>query len=370
MKKSFLKSLEHGIKRAFFAISRIYLKKSSEGFEIIDPSKIRRVLFIRPEKLGDMIISLPVFHNLKKLHPHLELYTISSPRNIAIIQDNKNITANFLYTKNTLRDISEIRKVRRLGVDAVVDMVCDDSVTSLFLTQYSSPRAWRIGLGKNRHKQYYDFNYRYRTGDEAHVVDNTLKLLTAFGIDVDKAETHVPPTIDDKCFLAADDFLSSLNGSAPGGVIGINISAGRPTRVWPEENNIELIERLLKAYSSCRVIVSSDPSERQRAVALADKYSTGVDPLPKGLSLLEVSAIISRMKMLITPDTSLVHIARSFKVPVVGLYTRFDKNFKLWRPYNQETGAVISGNDYNIFDIEVDDVYNAAVALLPPGDIS
>ncbi|MFW9842808.1 MAG: glycosyltransferase family 9 protein [Candidatus Thorarchaeota archaeon] len=368
MKKSLLKSVEHGVKRIVFGLSQIHLKKGRTEFQTVDPDSVRRVLFIRPEKLGDMVISLPVFHNLKTRYPHLELYTISSPRNIAIVQNNEHIKQNFLYTKNIVRDLGMLRSVRSLRVDAVVDMVCDDSVTALFLTQYSSRNAWRIGVGKNRHRTYYDFNYEYRTGDEAHVVDNTLRLLTAFGIDCDSAEKYVPPTIPDRFFQSADEYIASLNGDAPGGIIGVNISAGRPTRVWQNEKTTELIHRLLVTYPSQRIIISSDPKERDRAVALAKSFGTRVDPLPPGLNLLEVAAVISRMKLLITPDTSLVHIARSFKVPVVGLYTRFQKNFTLWRPYGQLSGAVVSGNDYNIFDIEVDDVYTTAIGLLPPED--
>ncbi len=366
MRTSPLKMVEHAFKRLFFGLSRPCLKEGRRGFDAIDPATIGRVLFIRPEKLGDMVISLPVFSNLKKRYPHLELYTISSPKNIAIVQNDENITQNFLYTKHLIHDYAMIRNVRRLGVDAVVDMVCDDSVTALFLTQYSSRNAWRIGLGKNRHREYYDFNYEYRTGDDSHVLDNTLKLLTAFGMDTDTVEKYVPPTVPERFFQSADDFLASLNGSAPGGLIGVNISAGRPTRVWPREKTLELINRLLEAYPACRIVISSDPGERDRAVALTESFDSRVDPLPPGLSLLEVAAIISRMRILITPDTSLVHIARSFKVPVVGLYTRFQKNFTLWRPYGQEIGAVISGNDYNIHDIEVGTVLDAAVALVPP----
>jgi ADP-heptose:LPS heptosyltransferase len=244
-------------------------------------------------------------------------------------------------------------------------MVCDDSVTALFLTQYSSRTGYRIGVGKNRHRTYYDFNYEYRTGDNAHVIDNTLNLLTAFGIDPDEGERYVPPTVPDTFFKSADAFIASLNGESPGGIIGINVSAGRPTRVWQAEKTKALIRRLLDTYPSRRIVISSAPNERDRAVALAGAFESRVDPLPPGLTLLEVAAILSRMSMLITPDTSLVHIARSFRVPVVGLYTRFQKNFAMWRPYGQESGAVISGNDYNIFDIGIDDVYAAVVELLP-----
>ena len=52
------------------------------------------------------------------------------------------------------------------------------------------------------------------------------------------------------------------------------------------------------------------------------------------------------------------------KVQVVGLYSRYMKNFLLWRPYGQETGAVVSGCDDNIFDITVDQVYDTFVELV------
>ncbi|MEE9441690.1 MAG: glycosyltransferase family 9 protein [candidate division Zixibacteria bacterium] len=364
MKKPILKRLEHGFKRMLFWVSRLYLKKGRKDFTSINPLEIKKVLFLRPEKLGDMVISLPVFYNLKNLYPHLKLFTICSPRNIAVVKNSAHIEKNFLYTKNFFRDLKVLGKVRSLKVDAVVDMICDDSVTALFLSQYSSPGAWRIGVGKTRHREYYDFNYKYRTGDEAHVVDNTIKLLTAFGIETDDLEKHVPPTIDEKCFEVAERFIKSIQDGTGDKLVGLNISAGRATRVWPVEKNIELVNRFLDNHEGFRVVISSDPTERKRAETLASKFDSRVYTFPEGLNLLEVSAIISRLELLVTPDTSLVHIARAFRIPVVGLYTRFDKNFKLWKPYNQDGGAVVSNNNYNIFDIEVDDVYNEVSKLL------
>ncbi|MFH1699251.1 MAG: glycosyltransferase family 9 protein [Candidatus Zixiibacteriota bacterium] len=364
MKISIIKRLEHGFKRVFFSLSRLYFKKGRKDFARINPLEIRSVLFLRPEKLGDMVISLPVFYNLKRLYSHLKIYTICSPRNIAIVKNDERIEKNYLYTKHIIDDMKMLGEVRNLKVDAVVDMICDDSVTALFLSQYSSPGAWRIGVGKSKHREYYDSNYEYRTGDEAHVIENTIKLLTAFGIKTENLELHVPPTIDKKYFDSAERFLQSVQNGTGDRIIGLNISAGRPTRVWPEEKNVELINRIIDNLMGYRVVISSDPSERNRAEALASKFASRVCTFPMGLNLLEVSAIISRLELLITPDTSLVHIARAFRVPVVGLYTRFDKNFKLWKPYNQDGGAVVSNNDYNIFDIEVADVYNEVLRVL------
>lgn len=365
MKRSPLKTIEHGIKQAVFALFSTFLRTGRSDFAGIDPTAIEKVLFIRPEKLGDMIISLPVFENLRRACPHLKQYIICSPRNVAVVRRDARLDGHYLYTKNVWHDLGMLRQVRRLKPDVIVDMICDDSVTALFLSQLGRRSAWHIGVGKTRHRAYYDFNYQFRTGDGAHVIDNTLKLLTAFGLDVERFERFVPPTIPPECRQMADRFYATLWKDGPRPVIGLNISAGRPTRVWPEEKTRQLIQRLLDQYPGHDLIISADPHEHARAAALAAHFPRRVSPVPEGLDLLEISAIISRLSLLISPDTSLVHIARAFEVPVVGLYTRFGRNFEMWRPYGQETGAVISDNDYNIFDIEVNDVFAMVERLLP-----
>jgi ADP-heptose:LPS heptosyltransferase len=106
------------------------------------------------------------------------------------------------------------------------------------------------------------------------------------------------------------------------------------------------------------------PPDRWRGEKLQQKFDSRVYQVPPNLNLKEASAVISRLDLLISPDTSLVHIARSFRVPVVGLYSRFMKNFLLWRPFDQEVGAVVSGNDDNIFDITVDQVFDTFIQVV------
>jgi ADP-heptose:LPS heptosyltransferase len=86
--------------------------------------------------------------------------------------------------------------------------------------------------------------------------------------------------------------------------------------------------------------------------------------VPDGLTLLEVSALISRLQLLISPDTSLIHIGRSFRVPVVGLYNRAGKNFRRWQPYRQLDGAVVGQHIDNLLDITPDQVMERVLHVL------
>jgi ADP-heptose:LPS heptosyltransferase len=363
-----LKPLEKMFKAAFFATFRRLLRKGRKDFRPLDGSRIRSVLFLRPEKIGDMVISFPVFDGLRKTFPHIRIAVLGSPRNYEIIKNDPRFDKVYLYRKN-VRDLLEVFAMRRARYDCVVDMIGNDSVTALFLSQLCARGKPRIGVGKKASSEYYDFNYDHRLGNTGHIVENTLKLLTAFGIDTDTIDPYAPPFIEDAAWEKAETFLAKISNGLPRLKIGYNLSAGSPTRVWAMEKSRQLVNRICDERKDSQVVLITAPSERKRADELEQKL--GLDRVcqsPPKLSLTEVSALVAKLDLLISPDTSLVHIARAFKVPVVGLYSRYMKNFLLWRPYDQQTGAVVSDNDDNIFDITVDqvfDVFSQVLELCP-----
>ncbi len=359
-----LKPLEHWFKGTVFSLTRLLLRRKSRDFQPLDGSALKKVLFLRPEKIGDMAISLPVFDGLKKHYPHIAISILGSPRNEALIRHDPRFARVFMYRKNIWRDVAEVIRIRKERFDCVVDMIGDDSVTALYLSQLCAPGRPRIGVGKVKFREFYDFNYDSRMGNTGHIIQNTLRLLDAFGIDSQTvscyATPHIPPDADRR----AAQFVQSLGGNnADSPLIGYNLSAGSKTRLWGLENATTLLNRIRAHSPRCRILLISVKADRAQSETLASQVA-GSAQVPPGLSLIEVSAILARLDLLISPDTSLVHIARSFHVPVVGLYSRFMKNFLLWKPFGQEVGAVVSGNDGNIHDITVDQVFDAFVKLI------
>ncbi len=353
-----LKHVEHGFKALFFRSFRHLLRRSRDGFTPLDGGQLRKVLFLRPEKIGDMVISLPVFDGLKSRFSHIEISILASPRNLALIENDPRFSRIFLYRKNIWRDMIELRRIRREKFDCVVDMICNDSVTALFLSQLAAPGKPRIGVGKVKYRDYYDFNYDHRQGNTGHIIENTLKLLEAFGIDSKSVSGYAPPYLDRPSLEVARIYMERMLDGARGGVVvGYNLSAGAPTRVWSEEKSKDLLQRILDWHPASVIVLFAVAGDRERGERLRQYLGERVHLIPAGLNLRGAAALIARLHVLISPDTSLVHIARSLRVPVVALYSRYLKNFLLWRPYGQEIGAVVSGNDDNIFDISVDEVF-------------
>jgi ADP-heptose:LPS heptosyltransferase len=46
--------------------------------------------------------------------------------------------------------------------------------------------------------------------------------------------------------------------------------------------------------------------------------------------------------LLITPDTSVIHLASAYSVPVFGLYVHFNTDEMIWKPYNSDFECVIT----------------------------
>jgi len=355
-----LKPLEHKFKSFFFWLCRGLLKKGRPGFEKLDASTMRRVLFLRPEKIGDMVISFPVFDALRRKYPHVRISLLGSPRNYAIIKDDPRFEKIFLYRKN-LSDLKTMRAMRRERYDCVLDMINDDSATTLFLSQLAAPGSPRLGIGKKRFADYYDYNHVHADGVGRHIIHNTLKLLVPFGIDGDKVNHYAPPYVGPRAMQLVEEFLGPESSDT---LIGLNLSAGKPNRIWSDDRAAEACRSLLVMFDSIRLILITAPSDQKRGERLLGRLEGKAALVPPGMSLTAVSGLISRLALLVSPDTSLIHIARSFRVPVVGLYSRAPKNFRRWRPFDQPDGAVVSTHEDDIFDISATQVTDRVVKIL------
>jgi ADP-heptose:LPS heptosyltransferase len=348
-----------------YRVARPLLRRRPSSPKPLDASLLKKILIIRPEKIGDVFVSLPVCDALLNRYPHLKLYFLASPKSVELVNGDPRFARVFMYRKNAIADIKELYRMRQERFDCVIDMVCDDSVTSLLLAHLCAHGSPIIGQGKREFRRYYDFNHEYRTPDGAHVIDNTLKILDTFGIDSTKAEPFAKPFIDRRAAERVDKFLTAVLGES-GDVckVGVNLSAGSPNRRWGRDKLTALVRKILGDCHNAQVILLTAPEDHDNAELLRSIIGDGAVHVAPKMNLREVSALVSRFDILITPDTALVHIARSFDVPVVGLYSRFMENYQLWRPYGQDVGVVVSRNETNIFDITVEHVMDAFEQLL------
>lgn len=366
-----LKSVERKFKALVFWIFKWIFITSDTDKKFIDGNNISKILFIRIEnKLGDLVITFPLFDEFKKRFPNLKISLLTSPICFPLVKDDPRFSHVHVYRKNVFKYLFNIWLIRKQKYDCVIDLYCDDSITTLFLTQLCAGRKLKIGLGKNEHLRFYDFNYDYSKFNDTelgHIIENTLKVLLAFNIQIEDVDRFRPPFISSEDSDFSEKFMNEIDyNDQKDFIVGYNLSAGKHTRYWQQEKNKELIDKILNRFSRCRILIFSTLSDRKKALDLKKYFNERVDIIPEGINIIKASAILHKMVFLISPDTSLIHIARSFRIPVIGLYLNIrptDRNYKLWFPYNQKNSIIYSNHNENIYDISVQEVFDKFIDI-------
>jgi ADP-heptose:LPS heptosyltransferase len=289
---------------------------------------LNSVAILTQEKLGDCVLLTPLVRNLRKLYPGLEIHIIAFSRaSENFFLTDPDVTAVHQVKKQPLRHFKQIRARK-------FDLLFNtkDHPSTWFLLQSALIRArFKVGHRNPFHEGLYD-----RLLDmefHSHMAVKNCALLSVLGIsaNTEQCRPSIPAmSIPDN--LCA--FLDRIGENTP---IGINISAGEPNRLWTEAKWQMLLER----FPGERFIVISGPEDADSKRRL-EEHCINVVASPSTRNLYEASLIVSRLRLLVTPDTSMVHVASSTGTPVVGLYREAPQDISRFGPYAIPFKIVIS----------------------------
>jgi ADP-heptose:LPS heptosyltransferase len=302
--------------------------------EAINLRAAPRILLVRPERIGDVLIAVPVIRAIRRRYPHALLDLLLSTANAGVQPAvSPWVDRVLIYEKHVGPTISLVRKLRRTRYDLMVDLVNEPSVTSRFIAKWSG--AERV-LGM-LHEQPGLFTHAVPLLDRrtVHIVDRTAQLLLAFGIDpaTESLALEYP--------LSEADRLRAMARLAPSRApfrLGVNVSGRGPAKYWGRENFVEAIRAIQALDPRFSVTVCGGVGYDDEIDAIAGE--TGVDKVRPLDSFHEFAAVINACDLLLTPDTSVVHLAAAWRIPMVGLY-RADARTTPWLPYGTPHRAIV-----------------------------
>ena len=304
------------------------------------------VAILQLGRLGDMILTTPLFDGLRRLYPDARIAVIADERSAIIPDHHRSIDAVLPVRSGFPRVLGLARRCFERRYDLYVDPKDHRSTTSRFVA------AWV----RARRKLVHPAN---RDGAESppgsaldgskHYVDRMLAPLRQLAPGTTfprRPSVHVPA----ETVARIDERM----GGGGAGVVTVNVSAGHPSRSWEPGKWKELVASL-----SARNAVAAVSSRADRPLAEAVcAASRNARPIATA-TILEVAAVVARSIAVVSPDTSIVHLASAFDVPTVGLYPSIAWNAARFAPLAHHSRMVLASEDQPVSRIAVREVLDA-----------
>jgi ADP-heptose:LPS heptosyltransferase len=311
-----------------------------------------KFLFVRQDKIGDVLISTPLFSLLKKRYPDAIVDFLLSPKNHFVLENDPLIRKRLLYKKSAKAIIGLLREVRREKYDFVIDLMDNPSTTSTFICLLAKG-TWNVGLCKEN-AYIYDLPVPLLSRKETHIVERTAQVLLAFNINPAKEKLALHYHSSKVSEFFAETFIrqAGLYGKT---IVAINVSPAHGIKYWGKKNYRALISKVAETYPALSILVLFEPSDKQEAEAIVSGKAI---LSPETKSFDQFVALLKHADFLVTPDTSAVHLASTFHLPTVALYFQPDKEIKIWEPYGVGAETLVS-HENGLQSISPNEVFTA-----------
>ena len=282
----------------------------------------RRILCLRLERIGDLLMTLPALAELRALAPDAEIDLVVGSWNLDVARAIPGITrvetadAAWLTRdgKGTAAAPLLARAVawRRRKYDLAINFE-PDIRTNLTLGAAHAARA--AGFVNGGGGAVLDIALDYDV--TVHTEDNALRLVrAALGASTGAAPVPALAIPDDTRGEAARR-LAALPGPRH---IGIHVSGGRAIKQWPESRFREVAEQLVR-HRNASIVLTGAPGDRAQAdIVRSGLPGERVLDLTAGTDLLTTAAIIQQLHVFVTGDTGPMHLARAVGTPIVAIF--------------------------------------------------
>jgi ADP-heptose:LPS heptosyltransferase len=356
------KSLERSLRRAFLAatdrpFTGAFVTTPRDAFGLGDAP---RILLLRQDRIGDVLVSVPVIRALRRGFPRALVHILLSRANYGVRQAiAPYVDHAWRFDKTLASAVRLMGAVRGARYDVVVDLADNPSVSSQLMAR-GSGAPYRLGV---RHERAGHYTHAVPLLDRSHfhIVERMAQLLLPFGID----PTQVPLELEYHLSDADRALARARLGPSDRPLrLAVNISASSRSRYWGRDNFIACIRWVRDFDARFAISVSGAPAYRAEVEAIA--AATGAASLPVLASFHEVAAVLREFDLLLTPDTSVVHLAAAWRIPMVGLFPEIPGVIP-WYPYHSPYRAVHGARVPSIPVVAVQEALRTLVAEQFPG---
>lgn len=340
-----------------------------------------KFLVIRRDNIGDLACTTPVFRALREHYPDAYICALVNSYNLPVLENNPDIDQGFAYTKAKHRPSGKsifgvywdrlclVQQLRRLNFDYVILAGPGYQKRSLLLARMLRPKHI-VGfiLKGEKGNKHIDISLQYHPVPKPiHEAEDTFRLLTTLGIAPPPPKMRI--VADPAKTLAVQQLIDQKQWRPNTPLLGIHISARKPSQRWPASNFVELARKLHQSHHTAFLLFWS-PGDSTNPMHPGDdaKANEIMDSLPDVPILAypthelgQLIAGLSLCRMVVCSDGGAMHLAAGLGKPILCFFGKSES--ARWYPWGVPY-VLLQPQSLDVKDVSVEEAYDGVKNLL------
>jgi ADP-heptose:LPS heptosyltransferase len=311
---------------------------------VAEPSETPRLklLVVRPDRVGDVVLSTPVFEVLKRHYPRSHLTVLVRSAVEPLVRGLASVDDVMVYDAEGRHAgiggfFTLMSDIRDRGIRIAVVL---QSQARIAAALFGAGVRYRVGpLSKPHSFLFYNRGVRQRRSHvEMHETDYNLQLLRRLGIRVGTRNVAPRVNVSEEARARAKAWLAERGWDpAADRLVAVHPGMGGSALNWPESHYVELIRALLK--DGLRVLVTAGPGEGSLLGRIQDSLGPLKDKAwfyggPGTGPIDHLAGLLAHAKLVVAPSTGPLHVAVALGKPVVTFYPPIRVQSAIrWGPY-------------------------------------
>jgi lipopolysaccharide heptosyltransferase II len=304
-----------------FIIQRIRYRRSPPHY--FQP---RKILVIKLDHLGDVLLATPIFTNLRRVYPEAEIHALIGSWSAVVLQNRPDVDRMITYDApffcrgkqptSLQESVRLLRTLRREGYDLLVELRGDWLTVCLALFARASYRLDLAALRASNRLGRFQFS-------GAHEVERNLDLLRSAHIPISCCTPDFRATVAEQQW--ADHLLSALGIDKKRPLIAIHPGSPATIKRWRPERFATLADWLIE-HKRAQILFVGVSAESPIVEAIQKQMRNASLNIAGKTTFPQLAEVLRRCNLFIGNDSGPMHLAAAVGARTIGLYGPGDPN--------------------------------------------
>jgi len=296
-----------------------------------------RILIVRTDRIGDVLLSTPVIKALRQKFPQGYICMMASPYTKDVLDGNPALDEVITFDKDAknkgwLATLKFAGLLRKNKFDLAIVL---HPTTRMHLLTFLAGIPKRLGYDRKFGFLLTNRIKHTKQSGQKHESEYALDLIRYLGIEPVDKTLFMPIKPESEKWVEV--LFNQVGIKDSDKLLVIHPTASCLSKTWPGERFAEAADKLVQKYGF-KVVIVSGPKDMQKAQEVIKNMRVKALNLSGKTSISQLASLLRRCQLFISTDSGPMHVASALGVPVITIFGRSQAGLspKRWGPLGEK----------------------------------